>query len=123
MPVTLNFPTLPSGMVADSAKFSTDLADNAIRDETEGGYTITRARSTRMPRRSWKLGYTFSTNADKNTIEDFWKLTLGTSRIFNWTDPESLIVYQVRFKGTISSKYVGKGPLHRWDCDFELEQA
>ena len=119
----LTYPTLPSATKPDSSKYSMSIEDTAISDETEGGYTITRPRHTRKPRRSWVIGYSFIGAADKAAIEAFYDTCLGASRIFNWTDPESLTLYQVRFKGNLQFSYMGRGATRRWDCDFELQQA
>lgn len=117
------FPALPSGKVIDSASFEVGFIDPAMRAEMDGGYTVSRARNTRTPRRTFKGAYKNLDNADKAVLEAFYIAVKGGSMIFEWTDPESLTVYLVRIKSWGGFKYVGYGINRRWDCSFELEQA
>lgn len=117
------FPTLPSGKVADSAKFEVSKKDPAMRAEMEGGYAVTRARHTRKPPRLFKVAYTSIDNADKTVLDNFYDTVRGGSVIFDWTDPESLVIYQVRFSGSFILRYAGAGNNRLWDCSFDLEQA
>lgn len=116
------FPTLPSGALPDSSKFEFTLEDNTMAEELEGGYTATRARTTRRARRSYKVVYTFLPDADRVAIEDFWKSVTG-GIIFIWTNPQSGAAEDVRFKGKPTFRYVGRLTEQRWDCDFEVQQA
>jgi phage-related protein len=117
------FPTLPSGSLPDSSKFEIELEDNTVSEELEGGYTITRARTTRRGRRIYKVGFTFITEADRAALEQFWETTSGNALIFVWTNPQDNVQQNVRFKGTLSFKYVGRLSEQRWDCDFKVQQA
>jgi hypothetical protein len=118
------FPTLPSGKAPDSSKYEVSKVDPAMRSEAEGGYTISRARFTRKPRRKFKIAYTFIDNADKQLIDDFYDMVCGGSVIFKWTDPQSSQDYSVRFIGQgLTFSYVGIGGNDAWDCSFELQQA
>lgn len=117
------FPVLPSGAILDSSKYEVSRSDPAMRAEMDGGYVVTRARYTRVPRRLFKVGYTYLTNPDKLVLDTFYDTVRGGSLIFDWTDPSSAIVYSVRLKSPFSFKHVGAGTTRRWDCSFELEQA
>lgn len=117
------FPTLPSGKSQDSSKYAVSKKDPAMRAEIEGGYVVTRARTTRKPTRLFKTGFTNITSADKQVLDDFYDTVRGGSVIFTWTDPESLVSYSVRFKGEFGFKFAGRGAARFWDCSFELEQA
>lgn len=117
------FPILPSGHLPDSSKYSVSKIDPAMRAEMEGGYAVTRARHTRKPLRVFDIGYTEISAADKVVLDDFYDTVRGGSVAFLWTDPESLVVYTVRFKGAFGFKYMGRGTARYWDCSFQLEQV
>lgn len=117
------FPTLPSGAVLDSSKFGVTLEGNTLRQEIEGGYAITRPRTTRKSRKVFAAGYTCITEEDRSVLVSFCDSVGVDAVIFLWTNPQDLIQYAVRFKGAIKFSYVGAGTTQRWDCAFELEQA
>lgn len=122
MPVAA-YPTFASGVKLDAAKFEIELEDNTLSQEIEGGYTVTRPRTTRRSRKKFKVGYTNLSEVDRQTLDTFWQLVSGGGAAFTWTSPQDAVTYTVRFKGTISFKYRGHGTTQRWDCDFTLEQA
>lgn len=107
----------------DSSKYSIELEDNTMSEEMEGGYTITRSRTTRRIRKTWKGAFTFIPDSDKLLMEAFWTTTSGKALIFLWTNAEDGVQYQVRFKDKLVFKYVGHRAAKRWDCDFVFEQA
>lgn len=115
------FPTLSDGM--DSSKYSEELEDNTISEQMEGGYTVTRARTTRRARKTFNVGYTHITDGDKALLEVFWDVTSGGARIFLWTNSADSVEYQVRFKGKLKFSYEGRLGYRRWDCEMSLEQA
>lgn len=119
MPIA--FPTLPSGEKLDSSQFSIELMDNTIRQDVEGGYTYTRPRTTRRNRKAWKCQYTFLPEADRAVLEAFWQTAAGNALIFTWESPQDGLIYNVRFKGPMTFRYVGRNTLQRWDCSFDLE--
>lgn len=120
---SINFPTLPSASLPDSSQFSVSLEDPAMRVEMEGGYSVTRARFTRAPRKTWTISYQMLTDADRAVLDTFWSTVRGGSAIFNWTSPQNATSYKVRFKGVMKFTYVGIKNQQRWNCSFELEQA
>jgi len=117
------FPVFLSGKKPDSSKFEEVKTDPAMRVRMDGGYTVTRARHTRKPTRSFKIGYTFMNAVDKLALDTFYDNMRGGSLIFDWKDPATNITYQARFGGPINYKHVGSGNTRRWDCSFEIEQA
>lgn len=117
------FPTLPSGRVIDGKKYSYQLLDTTIRQETEGSYTITRPRSTRALRKLFSCAYTQISDADKGVIEAFVQSMLGGAMIFDWYNPQEKVIYQVRFKSLPKWEYAGFGSNAMWNCAFELEQV
>ncbi len=118
-----NFP--PSGMALkeDSAFYSQKRIDKTVRIETEGGYVVTRPRTTRPPRREWTTGWSEITHADKLKIEVFYESVMGGANSFTWTDPVSLIEYTVRFVGDLEFQYKGIGPTKLWAVKVKLEQV
>lgn len=117
------FPTLSNGYKPDSHQFVESTDDPAMRKEMEGGYTVTRPRHTRGPRKSWQIAYQQLGNADKALLDGHYTTQRGGSLTFTWTNPQSLVSWTVRYKTPITWKYVGAGNNQVWDCSFELEQA
>lgn len=112
----------------DSAKYSETVKNNpALNLETEGGWQITRPRTTKRPARVFRLGFTELTNAQKEELQQLFDDMRGSSEIItNWKHPISGTVTPVRFakEALPEFNYVGKGGLHRWDVsNVILEEA
>jgi len=110
----------------DSQYFQEIGQNPAMAAETDGGYTITRPRFTRPPRRVFVTGFTELTDAEKQVLFDFWNAKKGSSEPFTYQHPVSGVVYTVRFKpGTeLKAKYVGRGLMRLWTvADVQLEQV
>lgn len=114
------FPTLAVGQ--DSSLYGLEIEDKSMKTQLEGGYVVTRAKHTRKARRTFNSGFTMLKSPDRKTLDDFFEL-VNCSLIFNWTDPPSQVVYQVRFLEKMRFKYTGIGLSQRWDVAFSLEQA
>lgn len=120
----MSFPAFPTtDDWQDSKKYSIEVEDPSIRSELEGGYVASRPRHTRRPRRTWSVGYTYISPADKKLITDFYDAVHGGSNIFTWLNTEDGQTYYVRFKGVINEKPSGRMNYPRWDLDFKLEEA
>ena len=116
------FPTLSTG--ADSKYYSLEVEDLSIQSPMDGGYIVSRARTTRAPRITFTTGYTQLSNADMQAIQSFYASVCGGSVIFNWLDPVTRNVYQVRFMDKkLNFKYTGMGYNQMWDVQFTLTQA
>lgn len=115
------FPTLSYGK-PDSRKFSESREDPALRSQIEGGYTASRPKHTRTPRRNFKVGYTSLSNEDKLLLDAHWDTQRGGSLGFTWVHPITNVSYFVRYKSDFDWSYVGYGDNLQWDCSFELEQ-
>lgn len=115
------FPTLSIGQ--DSSQYELEIEDPSMKSEMEGGYVVSRAKHTRAPRKTFKSGFTDLSGDDKATLTAFYETVRGGSVIFDWTDPASLTVYQVRFMEKLNFKYVGMGNTQRWNVGFSLQQA
>lgn len=115
------FPTLAKGQ--DSKHYGVELEDPAMRTQMEGGYVVSRAKHTRRPRRTFKTGFTGIGAADYATLQNFWDTVRGGSVIFDWTDPITNVVWQVRFAEKLVFKYAGIGNTRLWDVMASFEQA
>lgn len=116
----LVFPTDPA---QDAKYYEMELEDPALRTQMEGGYVVTRPKHTRKPRRTFKSGCTAITTDQRKVLEGFYDAVRGGSAIFDWADPVTGEVFQVRFKEKITFKYTGVGISQLWDVQFTLEQA
>lgn len=117
--------TFPASLaeIQDSQYFQIELEDKGLKGEVEGGYTHTRPRHTRKPRRSFKTGFTEITQAQMQTLLDFYDL-VGTYDKFNYTDPTTGAVYEMRFDKPFSPKYKGVGTTKLWTItDVVLKQV
>lgn len=95
----MDFPTLT---MTPSYPLNESEEDNQIASPTEAGYKITRPRFTRA-RRKFIITYEFLTPTDKATLETFYRTSCNYgASLFNWTHPESLTVYIVKFAKPIS---------------------
>lgn len=119
-----DFPTVNLAGLEDSKHFKQEQADPAMRQEVDGGYTITRPRYTRIPRKTWTTGFTDLTDAQKAEFDTFWETQRGGSNSFTYLNPADAVTYTVRFKGVPKVIYTGMGPLRRWDITgIVLEQV
>lgn len=119
-----DFPTATLAGLEDSKHFGVVQADPAKSAEIEGGYTVSRPRYTRLPRKTWTTGFTDLTTAQKDSFTGFWDTKMGGSASFTYLNPADAATYTVRFKGQPKIKYVGMAALRRWDItDISLEQV
>lgn len=117
--------TFPASLaeIQDSQYFNIELEDKGLKGEVEGGYTHTRPRHTRPPRRTIKTGFTEISQEQKEVLFDFYDL-VGTYSKFNYTDPTSGKVYEVRFDKSFGAKYKGMGTTKLWTiADIVLKQV
>lgn len=92
----MNFPTL--SMLPDGDSLQIEADNPAIEpQDTDGGYLITRPQYTRTPPRTFSFMYSDLGQADRDALDNFWNQVKGSSVAFNWTDPTSGTVYNVRF--------------------------
>lgn len=119
-----SYPTLSKDF--DASSFEEESENPVVASEMEGGYTITRARFTRSPRRKFTFKHVDISDADKTTLQTFWDDHKGGASAFNWTHPISGAVINVRFSPDmkLSFKRTGYGENHRWDSDtIELREV
>lgn len=107
----------------DNGFYSLKRIDKTVRVETEGGYVVTRPRTTRPARRVWTTGWTETDNTTKNLIETFYVNKAGGANSFTWRDPTTNTEYTVRFVGDLEMNYKGIGATHRWSIKVTLEQV
>jgi len=119
-----DYPTLSKDI--DASSFSQESENLAVATETDGGYVITRSKFTRRPRRVFMFKHTDISEAERNTLQDFWDARKGGVGAFDWTHPVTLVVYNVRFSPEMKLKFSrsGYGTNHRWDSsDIELREV
>lgn len=107
----------------DSQQYSVTLEDPSISTKIEGGYVVSRAKHTRAPRRTFAIVYKAISDADKAAISAFYDSVRGGSTIFDWADPSSGAILQVRFQGELTLSYVGMGKTKLWNLSFKVQTA
>ena len=118
----MSFPTALAA-IQDSSQFSETLLDNTITQELEGGYAHTRPRTTRAPRKEFTTGFTDITDAQKSSLETFFRVK-GQHTSFVYTHPISADPYVVRFKSQLKFAYAGMGYTPRWNVkDIVLSEV
>ncbi len=117
------FPTLSIGM--NSKVFSSEAENPVVRTKMEGGYVTSRPRHTRRPRRTYTVGFTFLSEADRIALETFWDTVKGGSVAFYWTHPTTGVERLMRFAEgeSLSFKHIGVGSNLRWETQFKLEEV
>ncbi len=119
-----NFPTATLDGLEDSKHFGVQQADPVKRSESDGGYTTTRPRYTRLPRKTWTTGFTDLTDTQKDSFTTFWDTQRGGSDSFIYLNPADAANYTVRFKGQPKIKYTGMASLRLWQITgIVLEQV
>jgi hypothetical protein len=115
-----DFPTLSA--IPSYIGWEEQLAsDPTIRSKSEGGYTKTRARYTRIPMQ-WKFQYVGLSDAEKVTLQAFERVTVKCGAdSFTWINPIDNVSRTVRFKEAIKFIPMWPGPL--WEATMTLEEV
>ncbi|HEV7284692.1 MAG TPA: hypothetical protein VGN75_07525 [Kaistia sp.] len=106
----------PASLAArqDQSFYSEKPEEKEIKVSTEGGYDVTRPRTTRRPRMTFTTGFTDISHADKLALEDFYN-QVRTSAFFAWPRPTDGVPVPVRFMEAPEFKYLHHaGGGHRW---------
>lgn len=114
------FPKMDKDM--DSSLYAVEQEDKSLKTQMDGGYVVSRAKHTRKPRKTFKIGYTALLAPDKGRLMDFYDI-VDCSLIFDWFDPPTQKTYQVRFAAPPAYNYKGIGYTQLWDVQLQLEQA
>lgn len=119
----IEFPVLSKNMATEPFRPSRE--DPAHRGKTEGGYTYTRPKHTRRPRRFFTIGFRFITQDDMNLLDEFWDTVRGGSLEFLLEHPITKQKMVCRFAEgeTMAPTYVGVGGVHLWDIDLKVEET
>lgn len=107
----------------DSSTFKEGIVDKTVRSETDGGYELTRPRSTRAPRRTFEGTFTHVTEAGRAGIAAFVASKYVSALSFTFLHPVTSETLTVRFDGEPKYVYKGIGGTHRWDITFSLKQV
>jgi len=114
-----NFPILSDQPDVDSWEEQRAF-DPTIRARTEGGYTRTRPRTTRIPMQ-WKVRYKFISSADKSVIQAFENAVRVGADAFAWTNPADGSNRTVRFREPVKYALESNGQL--WRAEMVLEEV
>ena len=107
----------PHGFKKEHSEYLRDgLQDDTMRQEMEGGYEITRSRTTREPRRLFSTGWEIVTESEKQILQNFQKSVGVTNLSFTWEHPTSREILIVKFTDQINFTYKGQGKNHVWEC-------
>lgn len=114
----------PAGIKEDSSQFTKSFKDNTVEVKTDGGYSYTRPRSARRPRRIFKTGFTNLNPTQEAQVSEFFA-TVGKHTIFTYLVPTTGEAVSVRFTSDLpESKYVGAGGTHRYNiADVEMTEV
>lgn len=119
-----NFPPQGVSRYFDNESFSIEQDDPAQKIMTDGGYTITRPKYLRQPRRKFNLRLTNLSQAEKELIEAFWNNKRGGTDEFSILLPSEDGDVFVRFEKEMTYIYTGVGGNHRWDIrNIELREV
>lgn len=94
--------------------------DPTIRNDTEGGYTVTRARFTRL-RRKFKIKYSVLSRTDKTSLETLQTNANVGSDTISWYNPDLAATITVRLMAPIV--FTPTETTTYWSADFELEEV
>lgn len=101
----------------DSSQYSESSIDNAVRDVSEGGYSINRARYKQPRKRLFETGFTNISDAEKKQLEAFESSVGGTISPFYWRNPQSKQLILVQFREPLTYQYAGSGNAKRWNVE------
>ena len=109
----------------NAKEYGEELENPALEMQMEAGYTVTRPKFTRKPRRTFDVTLNSINQELKEELSTFWNDVKGSSDAFFWNDPtvenDTLLV---RFsKGPLQMNYKGAGPTRLWDVKFKLEEV
>lgn len=88
-----------------------------VGGDMEGGYIYTRARHTRVPRKTFEFKHVDISEIERQSLVTFWDTHRGGSLAFTWTHPITSTVHNVRFDPQMELEFTrsGYGTNHRWD--------
>lgn len=117
-----NWPNIANPSLPISEKY----ADPALRSKSDGGYTMTRPRYTRVPR-TWELKWPAMSHADYQTFSTFYTGTaIGGSVSFSWTCPTDGAAKTVRFAAEPKAEIIAwtsAGTPRLWAVGVTLEEV
>jgi hypothetical protein len=118
------FPPFAQGFTEkeDARYYGIQLAENLIASNTEGGYELTRPRSTRKPRKTFTTGFSSLSTADYELFLEYYEEYQQFTNFF-WVDPSTLMPYTVRFVKPPTIVYVGSGPLRLYNVEVTIKEV
>lgn len=109
----------------DSSQYEVSMENPTASMPMDGGYTYSRAKFTRAPRRTFKMSWVSMNAADYQTLQTFWTTSKGSAAIFDWYDPGNDRTYHVRFKEKdgLVAKYLGMGTRQLWAVTLQFDEV
>lgn len=109
-------------LTADIHGLSEASLTKTVKTVSEANYVQTRARATRA-RKSFNVIHPFMLLSEYQTLRTFFETTVrGASTIFNWTNINDSVTYEVRYKeDTLACTYYC--PSWVRNVSFVLEEA
>lgn len=99
----------------DAGHYSESVEPNAIKEKSEGGYTITRARFKQNRRRLFETAFTNLTDDEKLALQAFEESVGSTITPFYWRNPRTNELHLVQFVEPLKFAYAGIGKTPRWN--------
>lgn len=115
------FPTLSVNPSAPDWKEGR-VSDPTLKQETDGGYSVTGARFTRRPPKKYHVKIEPLTAAQKASLEEFEEEVQIGAGMFDWTNPNTSAVVDARLAGPIEYRFYKEVP-GLWTVEFDIEEV
>lgn len=116
-------PDFPLAAKQDSKYFSSGQENIAVTGSLEGGYTHSRRRTTRPPRKTFTTGFTHLTQPEIDTLAAFYD-SVGQFGHFEYAHPVKGTAHTCRITSWPRAKYIGAGSYKRYDfADIEMMEV
>ncbi|MFP3609174.1 hypothetical protein SB778_03555 [Paraburkholderia sp. SIMBA_050] len=121
----MTYTTMPFCDLLDSSKFQPEKENPALASKMDGGYVVTRPRHTRRPRRTFTLGFTDFSDAQRAAVDQHFDDMHGGSSIFYFVHPVSKETILARYTTdtTLQWTYSGSGHTPLWSVTFKVQEA
>ena len=107
------------GIKEDSSFYGETRDDSVLRHKTEGGYQLSRARTTRPPSRIFTTGFTKVTTEEMEKINELYEELDYGATVFEYQRPikGNFDVIYCKFTAPIKWIYQGVGSTELWTSE------
>lgn len=118
------FPPVDVGFTEKEASQYYDIAyeENVKRNDTSGGYELTRPQFTRKPRKTFKTGFVEMSASDFDIFEKFFE-KYQLSKSFTWFNQASQSNHTVRINSAPNVTWRGIGSRALYNVEVELKEV